>query len=56
MMARPWASASSPHIRDVERFLDFAERTYRDPEPDGHGLPPRLRCLPARVPRAVARN
>ena len=34
-------------IRDVERFLDFAERTYRDQVPDGHGLPPRLRCLPA---------
>jgi selenocysteine lyase/cysteine desulfurase len=34
-------------IRDVERFLDFAERTYRDQEPDGHELPPRLRCLPA---------
>jgi len=36
-------------IRDVERFLDFAERTYCDQEPDGHGLPPRLRCLPARA-------
>jgi selenocysteine lyase/cysteine desulfurase len=35
------------NIRDVERFLDFAERTYRDREPDGHGLSPRLRCLPA---------
>ena len=35
-------------IRDVERFLDFAERTYRDQQPDGHGLPPRLRCLPGR--------
>jgi selenocysteine lyase/cysteine desulfurase len=34
-------------IRDVERFLDFAERTYRDQQPDSHGLPPRLRCLPA---------
>ena len=38
------------NIRDVERFLDFAERTYRDREPGGHGLPPRLRCLPARGP------
>jgi len=34
-------------IRDVERFLDFAERTYRDQKAEGHGLPPRLRCLPA---------
>jgi selenocysteine lyase/cysteine desulfurase len=35
-------------IRDVQRFLDFAERTYRDREPSRHGLAPRLRCLPAR--------
>jgi len=41
-------------IRDVERFLDFAERTYRDLEPDGHGLPPRLRCLPAGAMRVSA--
>ena len=31
-------------IGDVERFLDFAERTYRDTEPDRDGLAPRLRC------------
>jgi selenocysteine lyase/cysteine desulfurase len=31
-------------IRDVERFLDFAERTYRDRDPGRHGLAPRLRC------------
>jgi hypothetical protein len=37
-------------IRDVERFLDFAERTYRDQVPDDHGLPSRLRCLPAGGP------
>jgi selenocysteine lyase/cysteine desulfurase len=35
------------NLGDVERFLDFAERTYRDTEPDRAGpgyLPPRLRC------------
>ncbi len=35
------------NLGDVERFLDFAERTYRDTEPDLAGpgyLPPRLRC------------
>jgi selenocysteine lyase/cysteine desulfurase len=35
------------NLCDVERFLDFAERTYRDTEPDRAGpgyLPPRLRC------------
>ena len=31
-------------IRDVERFLDFAERTYRDRQPGRHGLAPRRRC------------
>ena len=31
-------------LGDVDRFLDFAERTYRDAEPDGDGLAPRLRC------------
>jgi selenocysteine lyase/cysteine desulfurase len=42
-------------ISDVERFLDFAERTYRDRKPDQHGLPPRLRCLSAsaRSSRAI---
>ena len=34
-------------ISDVERFLDFAERTYRDREPDQRGLASRLRCLSA---------
>ena len=29
---------------DLDRFLDFAERTYRDAQPDGSGLAPRLRC------------
>jgi selenocysteine lyase/cysteine desulfurase len=29
---------------DAERFLDFAERTYRDRAPDLAGLEPRLRC------------
>ena len=32
------------NLADVERFLDFAEQTYRDAEPDRAGLPPRLRC------------
>jgi selenocysteine lyase/cysteine desulfurase len=32
------------NLADVERFLDFAERTYRDAEPDRDGLAPRLRC------------
>ena len=32
------------NLGDVERFLDFAEQTYRDTEPDSAGLPPRLRC------------
>ena len=32
------------NLGDVERFLDFAEQTYRDTEPDCAGLPPRLRC------------
>jgi selenocysteine lyase/cysteine desulfurase len=31
-------------IADVERFLDFAERTYRDTEPARDGLAPRLHC------------
>jgi selenocysteine lyase/cysteine desulfurase len=31
-------------VDDVERLLDFAERTYRDREPVGDGLAPRLRC------------
>ena len=31
-------------LSDVERFLDFAERTYRDQETDRAGLAPRLRC------------
>ena len=35
------------NLADVERFLDFAERTYRDAEPDRDGLAPRLHCLPA---------
>ena len=29
---------------DVEAFLDFAERTYRDRGADLAGLAPRLRC------------
>ena len=32
------------NLGDVERFLDFAEQTYRDTEPDRADLPPRLRC------------
>ncbi len=32
------------NLADVERLLDFAERTYRDSEPDCAGLAPRLRC------------
>ena len=32
------------NLADVERFLDFAERTYRDASSDCSGLPPRLRC------------
>jgi selenocysteine lyase/cysteine desulfurase len=31
-------------LADVESFLDFAERTYRDRKPDGSGLAPRLNC------------
>jgi len=31
-------------LSDVETFLDFAERTYRDRETDRAGLAPRLRC------------
>jgi len=32
------------NLCDVENFLDFAEQTYRDAEPERAGLPPRLRC------------
>lgn len=32
------------NVADVEAFLDFAERTYRDRQPDLSGLPPRLHC------------
>jgi selenocysteine lyase/cysteine desulfurase len=32
------------NLADVEAFLDFAERTYRDREPDLTGMAPRLRC------------
>ena len=32
------------NLGDVDRFLDFAQRTYRDREPDRDGLAPRLRC------------
>ena len=32
------------NLGDVERFLDFAEQTYRDTQPVCVGLPPRLRC------------
>jgi len=31
-------------IGDVERFLDFAERTYCDTEPARDGLAPRQHC------------
>jgi hypothetical protein len=31
-------------LGDLDRFVDFAERTYRDAQPDGSGLAPRLRC------------
>ena len=31
-------------IDDVDAFLDFAERTYRDRRPDLAGLPPRRSC------------
>jgi hypothetical protein len=31
-------------LADVESFLDFAERTYRDRLPDLKGLAPRLNC------------
>jgi selenocysteine lyase/cysteine desulfurase len=31
-------------LDDVEAFLDFAERTYRDRRPDLAGLPPRHSC------------
>ncbi|HEY6296577.1 MAG TPA: hypothetical protein VIX15_12990, partial [Streptosporangiaceae bacterium] len=32
------------NLADVERFLDFAERTYCDTEPARDGLAPRMRC------------
>jgi selenocysteine lyase/cysteine desulfurase len=32
------------NLADVERFLDFAEHTYRDAQPGRDGLAPRLRC------------
>jgi selenocysteine lyase/cysteine desulfurase len=32
------------NLADVEAFLDFAERTYRDRQADVAGLAPRLRC------------
>jgi selenocysteine lyase/cysteine desulfurase len=32
------------NLADVEAFLDFAERTYRDKGADVVGLPPRLHC------------
>ncbi len=32
------------NVADVEAFLDFAERTYRDRSADLAGLAPRLRC------------
>jgi hypothetical protein len=32
------------NVSDVEAFLDFAERTYRDQQADLAGLAPRLRC------------
>ena len=32
------------NLGDLDRFLDFAERTYRDVDPDRDGLAPRLRC------------
>ena len=32
------------NLADVERFLAFAEETYRDREPDREGLAPRIRC------------
>jgi selenocysteine lyase/cysteine desulfurase len=35
------------NVADVERFLDFAEQTYRDRAPDLAGLAPRLRCIRA---------
>ena len=31
-------------LGDLDRFLDWAERTYRDAVPDRDGLTPRLRC------------
>jgi hypothetical protein len=31
-------------VGDVERFVDFADATYRDRRPDTTGLPPRDRC------------
>ena len=37
------------NLGDVERFLDFAEQTYRDTEPVRVGLPPRLLPLLART-------
>ncbi len=32
------------NLADVERFLAFAEETYRDREPNPEGLEPRIRC------------
>jgi hypothetical protein len=35
---------STSTLADIESFLDFAERTYRDRWPDLTGLAPRLHC------------
>ena len=51
-LRRPWFSGGAVRVSlglvssvdDVERFLDFAERTYRDRESRRDGLAPRLRC------------
>ncbi|MBS2965798.1 aminotransferase class V-fold PLP-dependent enzyme [Actinocrinis puniceicyclus] len=32
------------NVADVEGFIDFCERTYRDRQADSEGLPPRERC------------
>jgi selenocysteine lyase/cysteine desulfurase len=31
-------------VDDVDRFIEFAKKTYRDRSPDAVGLPPRERC------------
>ena len=44
------------NLADVERFLDFAERTYRDAEPDRAGPPAAAASLLTRDRRCLGRG